>query len=72
MTTALVVDDDPLMLRVLRISLTAHGCTVVTAADGAGALRSITEITLTVVVLNLPDMDAPDVIAGIRSRTTAD
>ena len=32
----LIADDDPQILRALRINLTAHGYTVLVAADGSG------------------------------------
>ena len=35
----LVVDDDPQILRALRINLAAHGYHVTLAVDGAAALR---------------------------------
>ena len=38
MTAVLVVDDDPHLLRALRITLQAHGYAVATAADGDSAL----------------------------------
>ena len=43
MTAVLVVDDDPHMLRALRITLQAHGYTVTTAADGNSALLAATQ-----------------------------
>ena len=68
MTTVLVVDDEPQIARALRINLGARGYDVVTAADGAAALRAASEVHPDVVVLDLglPDMDGTDVITGIR------
>ncbi|MFC5290867.1 response regulator [Actinokineospora guangxiensis] len=68
MTKVLVVDDEPQIARALRINLGARGYDVVTAADGAAALRAAAEAHPDVVVLDLglPDMDGADVIAGIR------
>jgi two-component system, OmpR family, KDP operon response regulator KdpE len=64
----LVVDDDPQILRALRINLTAHGYHVTVAADGAAALRAAADRHPDVVVLDLglPDLDGAEVIAGIR------
>ena len=40
MTRILVVDDEPQILRALRINLQARDYEVVTAADGASALQA--------------------------------
>jgi two-component system KDP operon response regulator KdpE len=71
MTTVLVVDDDPQILRALRINLTARGYKVVTASDGAAALRAAAERHPEVVVLDLglPDLDGTEVIEGLRGWT---
>jgi two-component system KDP operon response regulator KdpE len=64
----LVVDDDPHLLRALRISLRAAGHEVVTAPDGTTALRDAAEVHPDVVVLDLglPDLDGTEVLAGLR------
>ncbi|WP_031468885.1 response regulator [Sciscionella sediminilitoris] len=71
-TTVLVVDDEPQILRALRINLTARGYTVLTAADGATALRAAADGKPDVVVLDLglPDLDGAEVIEGIRGWTS--
>ncbi|EOM77147.1 response regulator B [Rhodococcus rhodnii LMG 5362] len=68
MTRVLVVDDEPQIVRALRINLAARGYEVVTATTGAGALRAAAETRPDVVVLDLglPDLDGVDVLAGIR------
>ena len=68
----LVVDDDPQILRTLRINLTAHGYRVVLAPDGGAALRAAADEHPDVIVLDLglPDMDGTDVIAGVRGWTS--
>lgn len=68
MTRVLVVDDEPQILRALRINLSARGYDVVTAADGAGALQAAAEESPELVVLDLglPDRDGVDVIADLR------
>ncbi|PWW54284.1 two-component system KDP operon response regulator KdpE [Actinokineospora spheciospongiae] len=67
-----MVDDEPQIVRALRINLTAHGYEVVTAADGAAALRAAAERHPDVVVLDLglPDLDGVEVIEGLRGWTT--
>jgi len=49
----LVVDDDPQILRTLRINLSAHGYRVVLAPDGAAALRAAADEQPDVIVLDL-------------------
>ena len=68
----LVVDDDPQILRALRINLTAHGYQVLLAPDGGSALRAAADGHPDVVVLDLglPDMDGVEVIEGLRGWTT--
>ncbi|MFD4644364.1 response regulator [Lentzea sp. NPDC058436] len=72
MTKVLVVDDEPQIVRALRINLSARGYEVLTAEDGATALRLAADGKPDVVVLDLglPDMDGTDVIAGLRGWTT--
>lgn len=72
MTKVLVVDDEPQIVRALRINLSARGYQVLTAHDGASALRAAAETKPDVVVLDLglPDLDGTDVIAGLRGWTT--
>ena len=72
MTTVLVVDDDPQVVRALRICLNAHGYRVLTASDGASALRAADDGPDVVLLdLGLPDLDGVDVITGLRRVTTA-
>ncbi|GHF63299.1 two-component system KDP operon response regulator KdpE [Amycolatopsis bartoniae] len=70
--TVLVVDDEPQIVRALRINLAARGYKVITAHDGAAALRAVAETRPDVVILDLglPDMDGNEVIAGLRGWTT--
>jgi two-component system KDP operon response regulator KdpE len=71
-TRVLVVDDDPQILRALRINLRARDYDVDVAADGAAALRAAAEHPPDLVVLDLglPDMDGADVIRGLRGFST--
>jgi two-component system KDP operon response regulator KdpE len=71
MTKVLVVDDEPQIVRALRINLAARGYDVLTAHDGAAALRAAAEGRPDVVVLDLglPDIDGAEVIEGLRGWT---
>jgi two-component system KDP operon response regulator KdpE len=71
MTRVLVVDDEPQILRALRINLKARGYDVDTAGDGASALRAAAgqHPDLVVLDLGLPDMEGAEVIAGLRGWT---
>ncbi|GAA1901651.1 response regulator [Williamsia serinedens] len=68
----LVVDDEPQILRALRINLRARGFEVTTASTGAGALRAAAQTDPQVVILDLglPDMDGMAVLSGLRGWTT--
>jgi two-component system, OmpR family, KDP operon response regulator KdpE len=72
MTRILVVDDDPQILRALRINLRARRYDVDVAASGAAALRvaAAERPDLIVLDLGLPDMDGAEVIRGLRGWTT--
>ncbi|PRY49013.1 winged helix family two component transcriptional regulator [Geodermatophilus tzadiensis] len=68
MSRVLVVDDDPLLTRALRVTLRASGYEVVTAVDGRTALREAAaeRPDLVVLDLGLPDLDGTEVLAGLR------
>jgi two-component system KDP operon response regulator KdpE len=68
----LVVDDEPQIVRALRINLAARGYQVATAGDGESALRAAAELKPDVVVLDLglPDLDGTEVITGLRGWST--
>ncbi len=70
-TRVLIVDDEPHLLRALRINLAARRYQVDTAADGAAALHaaSAQPPDLVVLDLGLPDMDGVDVIRTLRAWT---
>jgi CheY-like chemotaxis protein len=72
MTRVLVVDDDPQILRALKINLAARGYTVLTAPDGTRALHFAAHDHPDVIVLDLglPDLDGTDVITGLRGWST--
>ena len=68
MTRVLVIDDEPSILRALRINLTARNYEVSTASDGASGLAAVSRERPDVLILDLglPDMDGTDVIHGVR------
>ena len=68
MTRVLVIDDEPSILRALRINLTARNYEVSTAVDGTSGLAAISRERPDAVILDLglPDMDGTQVIHGVR------
>ncbi len=73
MTRVLVVDDEPQILRALRINLRVRHYEVSIAADGAQALAEAARHPPDVVILDLglPDLDGVEVIQGLRGWTSA-
>jgi two-component system KDP operon response regulator KdpE len=71
-TKVLVVDDEPQIVRALRINLSARGYEVSTAASGQEALQVAAAAHPDVVVLDLglPDIDGATVIEGLRGWTS--
>jgi two-component system, OmpR family, KDP operon response regulator KdpE len=67
-TRVLVVDDEPSIVRALRINLTARKYEVSTASDGASGLAAVARDRPDVMILDLglPDMDGTEVIRGVR------
>ncbi len=72
-TKVLVVDDEPQIVRALRINLSVRGYEVITAATGGAGLRAAADRHPDVVILDLglPDMDGIEVLAGLRGWTSA-
>jgi two-component system, OmpR family, KDP operon response regulator KdpE len=72
-TRVLVVDDEPQILRALRINLRVRHYEVSVAADGAQALAEAARHPPDVVILDLglPDLDGVEVIQGLRGWTSA-
>ena len=72
MTRVLVIDDEPSILRALRINLTARNYEVSTASDGASGLAAVSRERPDVLILDLglPDMDGTEVIHGVRGWTS--
>ena len=69
----LIADDDPQLVRALRITLAAHGYEVVAAADGAAAitLAAQTNPDLVLLDLGMPRLDGIEVIEALRGWTQA-
>jgi len=64
----LVIDDDPSLLRALRVGLEAEGHEVTTAVNGERGISQTALVSPDIVVLDLglPDMDGLDVSRRIR------
>lgn len=69
--TVLLVDDDPALLEVTSIVLASEGYKVLTAEEGAGALRIVDQERLDLVVLDvmLPKTSGFEVLKKIREQT---
>ena len=68
----LIGDDDPQMLRALRITLSARGYEVVTAHDGTAALDAAiaSHPDLIVIDLGMPGLTGIEVIEAVRGWST--
>ncbi|WP_101847656.1 response regulator [Zhihengliuella sp. ISTPL4] len=68
----LIADDDPQMVRALRITLAAHGYEVVVAADGAAAIAAAAQTHPDLIMLDLgmPRLDGIEVIQALRGWTS--
>ena len=69
----LIADDDPQLVRALRITLGAHGYEVVAAADGAAAISVAAQARPDLILLDLgmPRLDGIQVIQALRGWTDA-
>jgi two-component system KDP operon response regulator KdpE len=69
----LIADDDPQLVRALRITLAAHGYDVVAAPDGAAAITLAAQSHPDIVLLDLgmPRLDGVEVIHALRGWTDA-
>lgn len=67
----LVVDDDPIIVRTLRINLRARGLDVEGVTTGTDALSSLADSPADLVILDLglPDMDGVEVLRRIRAAS---
>jgi two-component system KDP operon response regulator KdpE len=68
----LIADDDPQILRALKVTLGARGYDVVTAGDGREALdlAATQHPDLVMLDLGMPHLDGVEVIAGLRGWST--
>ena len=66
--TALIIDDEPQIRRLLRVTLEANGYSVVDAVNGNDGIVQAAQCRPDVIVLDLglPDMDGVDVLKRIR------
>ncbi|MGP3533478.1 response regulator [Microbacterium sp. RD1] len=69
----LIADDDPQLVRALRITLAAHGYEVAAAPDGAAAVALAAQVHPDVVLLDLgmPRLDGVSVIEALRGWSSA-
>ncbi|TFD03833.1 response regulator transcription factor [Cryobacterium sp. TMT1-66-1] len=69
----LIADDDPQILRALRITLGARGYEIITAGDGADALNAVIEQhpDLLMPDLGMPRLDGLAVIEAVRGWSQA-
>jgi two-component system KDP operon response regulator KdpE len=67
----LIADDDPQILRALKVTLRARGYDIITAGDGVQALEAAASHHPDLVVLDLgmPKLDGVEVIEGLRGWT---
>ena len=67
--TVLVVDDDPLIVRLIQMVLEVSGYQVITAADGVEGLERVRADRPSLVVLDvmMPRMDGLDVTRAIKA-----
>src|SRR5262249_10404240 len=70
--TVLVVDDEPQILRVIRVSLPLRGYEVITASSGEEALDQIGKQVPDLIILDLvmPEMSGLDVCRRVREFST--
>lgn len=69
----LIADDDPQILRALRVTLGARGYEIITAANGTEAVNAAIDHRPDIFMLDLgmPELDGIQVIQGLRGWTQA-
>ena len=67
--TVLAIDDDPTVVRLLRLVLPAHGLTLTVAEDGPAGVESYRQARADVVVLDvtMQPWDGPQTLAELRA-----
>ena len=70
MRTVLLVDDDPLICKLIRSALEKNGHAAIQCASGEEALESLQKYAVDAVILDvvLPNMDGLDVLKWIRNH----
>jgi DNA-binding response OmpR family regulator len=66
----LVVDDDPALLRMIRLTLISDGLEVTEATDGLAGLEALEagEFDLVILDLQMPKMDGREMYRQMRAR----
>lgn len=69
----LIADDDPQIIRALRITLAAKGYSIITASNGAEAIAAAIDHhpDLYMLDLGMPELNGIEVIQGIRGWSSA-
>lgn len=72
MATILVVDDYPVVQRLLRYTLEREGHAILVASDGYQALELLAENTFDLIIMDvaMPDMDGLELLQRVRSDKT--
>jgi two-component system KDP operon response regulator KdpE len=73
MTSVLLIDDDPQIVRAIVPALQVSGLTVKVSVNGQDAINQVdaSEWDAVIVDLGLPDMDGKSVIRHLRSKSPA-
>lgn len=71
MKNVLVIEDDPITLKILCSTIEKHGFTALKAENGSEALSQLEKCKLHAVILdlNLPDMNGLDILKQIRNHS---
>jgi two-component system, cell cycle response regulator len=72
MAIVLIADDDPMILRLLEVSLTAAGHSVVLAEDGREALDLVTQEDPDILLLDgmMPELTGLEVLEALKNDDT--
>lgn len=64
----LVVDDEPRMIRLIRMNLELEGYTVFEAADGVQALKQVRDVLPDLIILDvmMPELDGFETLEDLR------